>query len=135
MKQRVETREWEETATGQRGDQNLMGELVKEVNKVLDRGDRTPRTRSLQPETNLRGNNPGKEGDEVVLQTVKQLKNLSIVEIPIEQVNQKDKTPLTVNQSLVGPTKRRVRRNVYHTNKGMILQNLKTVHQQRGTSH
>lgn len=113
VKQRVETREWEETATGQRGDQNLMGELVKEVNRVLDRGDRTPWTRSLQPETNFRGNNPGKEEDEVVLQTVKQLKNLSIVEIPIEQVNQKDKTPLTVNQSLVGPTKRRVRGNVY----------------------
>lgn len=132
MNQRLETGEWEETATGQRGDQNLTGKLVKEVNKVVDGGDRTQRTQSLKPETDLRGNNPGKEEDEVVLQTVKQLKNLSIVEIPIEQVNQKDKTPLTVNQSLEGPTERRVRGNIYHSNKGMILQNLKqnlkTVH-------
>lgn len=61
-----------------------MRELVKEVNKVLDRGDRIFRIWSLQLEINFRGNNLGKEGDEVVFQIVKQLKNLSIVEILIE---------------------------------------------------
>lgn len=61
-----------------------MGELVKEVNKVLDRGDRIFWIRSLQLEINFRGNNLGKEEDEVVFQIVKQLKNLSIVEILIE---------------------------------------------------
>lgn len=134
MNQRLETGEWEETATGQRRDQSLTGKLVKEVNKVVGGEDRTPRTQSLKPKTDLRGNNPGKEEDEVVLQTVKSLKNLSKVEIPVEQVNQKDKTPLTVNQILEEPTERRARGNIYNTNKGRILQNLKTVHQQRGTS-
>lgn len=112
MNQRLETGEWEETATGQRGDQSLTGKLVKEVNKVVNGEDRTPRTLCLKPEIDLRGNNPGKEEDEVVLQTVKRLKNLSIVEIPIEQVNQKDKTPLTVNQILEGPTERRAKGNI-----------------------
>lgn len=114
-----------------------MEKLMKEVDKAVDIDDKTPQTQSLMPETDLRGNIPGKEevSEEVVPQTVKRIKNLNIEEIPIEQVNQRDKTLLKVNQSLEWPAERGVRENITNSNKGMILQSLKTVHQQRGTRH